>query len=83
MFLYCLRVNQWNSMFIAFSLIIEGTTEKVLQFMMPLRTIFNQNLGFTEQKMYFGTLQRGVFYEKVYICVNGKDILYLMPQHNV
>jgi hypothetical protein len=46
-------VIKWNSTFIAFSLIIEGTTEKVLQFMMPLETIFNQNLGFAEQKMYF------------------------------
>jgi hypothetical protein len=26
---------QWNSMFFAFSFIIEGTTEKVLQFIIP------------------------------------------------
>jgi hypothetical protein len=31
----------------AFSLIIEGTTEKVLQFM----SIYNNNLGFIVQKM--------------------------------
>jgi hypothetical protein len=37
----------------AFSLIIEGTTEKALQFIMPHETIFSQNHGFTEQKMYF------------------------------
>jgi hypothetical protein len=37
----------------AFSLILEGATEMVLKFIMPLKTIFNQNLGFTEQKMYF------------------------------
>jgi hypothetical protein len=36
-----------------FSLIIEGTTEKVLQFIMPLRSIYNQNLGFIEQILYF------------------------------
>jgi hypothetical protein len=30
----------------AFSLIIEGTTEKVLQFIMPLKTIHKQNFGF-------------------------------------
>ena len=37
-----------------FSLIIEGTTEEVLQFIMPLKSIYNQNLGFIEQEMYFG-----------------------------
>jgi hypothetical protein len=37
----------------AFSLIIEGATEKVLQLIMPLQSIYNQNLGFVEQKMYF------------------------------
>ncbi len=42
----------------AFSLIIEGTTEKVLQFIMPLKSINNRNFGFIEQKMYFLTLQR-------------------------
>ncbi len=44
----------------AFSLIIEGTTEKVLQTIMPLKSIYNQNLGFIEQKMYFWTAQRGL-----------------------
>ncbi len=37
----------------AFSFIIEVTTEKVLQFMMPLKSIYNRNFGFIEQKMYF------------------------------
>ncbi len=37
----------------AFSFIIEGTTEKVLQFMMPLKSIYNRNFGFIEQIMYF------------------------------
>ncbi len=36
----------------AFSLLIEGTTEKVLQFIMPLKSIYNKNLGFIKQKMY-------------------------------
>jgi hypothetical protein len=31
-------------------LILEGTTEKVLQFMMPLKLINNKNLGFIVQK---------------------------------
>jgi hypothetical protein len=39
--------------FFAFSLIIEGTTDKVLQFIMPPKTIYNKNLGFIKQKMYF------------------------------
>jgi hypothetical protein len=37
----------------AFSVLIEGTTEKVLQFKMPLMSIYNRNFGFIEQKMYF------------------------------
>jgi hypothetical protein len=32
------------------SLIIEGATEKVLQFKMPFKSIYNKNLGFNEQK---------------------------------
>jgi hypothetical protein len=32
-----------------FSLIIEGTTEKVLQFTMPLKSINSKNLCFDEQ----------------------------------
>ncbi len=41
-----------------FSSTIEGTTEKVLQFIKPLMSIYNWNFGFIEQKMYFWTLQR-------------------------
>ena len=41
-----------------FSLIIEGTTEKVLQFIMPLKSIYSRNFGFIEWKLYFWTLQR-------------------------
>ncbi len=41
-------------MFFAFSIFIEGTTEKVLQFIMPVKSIYNKNLGFIEQKMFFG-----------------------------
>jgi hypothetical protein len=39
--------------FFAFSLIIEGTTEKVLQFIMPLESVYNRNFGFIEQKLNF------------------------------
>jgi hypothetical protein len=34
-------------------LIIEGTTEKMLQYTQPLKSIYNKNLGFIEQKCIF------------------------------
>ncbi len=37
----------------AFSFIIEGTREKVLQLIMPLKSIDNPNLGLIEQKCIF------------------------------
>jgi hypothetical protein len=37
----------------AFSFIIEDTTEKVLQFIMPLKSIYNRNFGSIEQKCIF------------------------------
>jgi len=43
---------------IAFSLIIEGTTEKVLKFLMPIMSIFNQNLGFNEKNVFLDTTER-------------------------
>ncbi len=45
--------SQWNSTFFAFLIIVEGTTEKVLQFIMPLKSIYNKNLGFIEQKCIY------------------------------
>jgi len=39
--------------FLAFLIIVEGTTEKVLQFIMPLELLYNKNLGFIEQKNIF------------------------------
>jgi hypothetical protein len=44
---------QQNNTFFAFSLIIEGATEKVLQFIMPHKSICNKNFGFNDQKMFF------------------------------
>jgi hypothetical protein len=38
-------------MFLPFSLIIGGTTEKVLQYIMPIQSICKQNLGFIQQKI--------------------------------
>ncbi len=37
----------------AFSVLIEGTTEKTFKFIMLLKSIYNINFGFIEQKMYF------------------------------
>ena len=42
-----------QNVFFDFSLYIEGTTEKVLQFKMPLKSICNKILGFLEQKNIF------------------------------
>ncbi len=48
-----LVISQWNNKFFEFSLIIEGTTEKVLQFIMRLLSIYNKNLSFIEHKCIF------------------------------
>ncbi len=44
---------EWNSTFFAFSLIIEGTTEKLLQFIIPLKSAYNENHNFNAQKWLF------------------------------
>jgi hypothetical protein len=46
-------IKQWNSAFFAFSLIKEGTTEKVLQFKMPLKSIYNKTLASSNKKCIF------------------------------
>ncbi len=51
-------VTQHNITFFAFSIIIEGTTEKAMQFILPVKPIYNKNLGFIERRTYFWTLQR-------------------------
>jgi hypothetical protein len=43
-----LQPNPMEEHIFAFSLIIEGTTEKVLQFIMPLKSIYNKNFGIIE-----------------------------------
>ncbi len=52
-----LTVTNGTACFFVFSLVIEGTTEKVLQFIMPFKSIYNRNFDFIEQKMYFWTIQ--------------------------
>ncbi len=52
------EAKAWNyqleqHIFFAFWLIIEGATEKVLQFIMQFKLIYNKNLCFIEQKMFF------------------------------
>jgi hypothetical protein len=53
-------------MFFAFSLIIEGTTEKVLKFIMPLKSIHNRNFGLIEQKNVFLNPTESFKQEKLY-----------------
>ncbi len=50
----------------AFSPIIEGTTEKVLQFIKPLMSIYNRNFGFVEQKNVFFNTTESSMQEKLY-----------------
>jgi hypothetical protein len=40
-----------------FSLIIEGATEKVLQFKMPLKAVHNRKFGVVEQQCIFEWLK--------------------------
>ncbi len=51
---YHWNVYKLNNTFFAFWLIIEGDTEKVLQLIMQLKSIYSKNLGFIEQKCIFG-----------------------------
>ncbi len=44
---------QWNSVFLTFSFIKEGTSKKVLQFLMPLNPIYNKSACFYKQKNYY------------------------------
>jgi hypothetical protein len=52
-FILCFNINVTTLVFYIFSLNIEGITEKVLQFIMPLKLIYNLNFGFIEQKCIF------------------------------
>jgi hypothetical protein len=61
-------------MFFAFWLIIESVTEKVLQFRMQLKSIYNKNLGFIEQKNVFLNATERFKQEKGYLI----DIIFAM-----
>jgi hypothetical protein len=43
----------WNSKFFYNFFIIEGATEKVLQFMLQLKSIYIRNFGFVKLKCIF------------------------------
>ncbi len=64
---------EWNSMFFSFSLIVEGTTEMVLQFILSPKAIYNKSLGFIEQKMYLWTNRKVRKIRNLLI-----DIIYLV-----
>ncbi len=40
------------------SLIIEGATEKVLQFMLPLKSIYKKSFGLTLKNVFLNTAER-------------------------
>jgi hypothetical protein len=44
--------------FYAFSLVIEGTAEKEFQFIMPIMSIYNRNLGFIQRNVFLKTRDR-------------------------
>ncbi len=41
---------KWKSTFFEIELIIEGATEKVSQFIMRLRSLYDKNFSYNEQK---------------------------------
>ncbi len=49
-------------MFFAFSLIEEGATEKVLDLIMPLKSIYNKNLGFNGRESTVNRALEGRIY---------------------
>jgi len=57
---YLLRctISQWSSAFFAFSIITEGTTEKVFQFIMPLKSICNKTLVSLNKNVFLNTAER-------------------------
>ncbi len=52
------KTEEWNSTFFTFPLIIEGATEKVLKFRMPLKSVDNRNFGSIKQKCIFEHFRR-------------------------
>jgi hypothetical protein len=44
--------------FFTFSLTVEGATEKVWPFIMPLKSIYNKNAGFTQQNVFLNTTEK-------------------------
>jgi hypothetical protein len=43
---------EWNSLFLTFSFIKEGASKKVLQFLMPLNSIYTKSACFYKQKKF-------------------------------
>jgi hypothetical protein len=51
--LMVLKSEMEQHVFLTISLIIEGDTEKELQFTLPLKLIYNKNFCFVEQRCIF------------------------------
>ncbi len=65
--------------FFAFSSIIEGTTEKMLQFKMLLKSIFDRNFGFIEQKKCIFEYCREFQASKTLLI----DIIFAMKKNSI
>jgi hypothetical protein len=68
----------------AFSLTIEGTTEKGLLFLMPLKSICNKNLSFIIQKCIFEHNRevqtiKNVFIDIILVKISSKDFFRAAP----
>ncbi len=50
---------QWNSTFFTFSFIIEGTSKKVLQFLVPQQQIFKKKIVLINKNVYYEHFQKG------------------------
>jgi hypothetical protein len=66
-------------MFFEFWLFIEGATEKVLHFVIPLSQFTTKTLVSLDKKMYFWTLQRGSNKKKaIKLHYFGHDNFFLL-----
>jgi hypothetical protein len=65
----------------AFSLIIEGTTEKVLQYIMPLKSIYNKTLVLLNKKCTFEhyrevETRKNLLIDSIFVLKNISDDLF-------
>ncbi len=81
-------LSKWNStFFFAFSLIIEGTTEMLLQLIMWLKSIYNKNLGFTDQKCIFEhwevQTRKTLLIDIIFVTIKTSDDLFRVAPYRL